>query len=85
MGQVLGHDAELYKVEGQEIYFVVDTNWKDRFEQPQPQAALNGVFSQTLGQAVMVRFISKEAVSASKESKGESLIDVARQLASQNS
>ena len=86
MAEVLTHDAELYKVEGQEIYFVVATNWKERFEQPQPQAALNSVFSQTLRQAVSVRFVSKEVLSgALKESKGESLIDVARQLASLNS
>ncbi|MCB0168687.1 MAG: hypothetical protein KDI79_30955, partial [Anaerolineae bacterium] len=38
---------------------------KKKFEQPQPQTALNEAFSYALGQPVMVRFISDHDVAAS--------------------
>lgn len=57
-------DARLHKVIGNEIYFVTFDLMKKKFEQPQPQTALNEAFSEALGQTVMVRFLSENDVAA---------------------
>lgn len=57
--------AKLQKVIGNEIYFITFDLMKKKFEQPQPQIALNEAFSYALGQPVMVRFVSDHDMTAS--------------------
>jgi len=49
---------------------------KKKFEQPEPKAALDGAFSQVLGQPVVIKFLTEDVISnaasnSSKTSSGE--------------
>ena len=50
--------AQLHRVEENEIYFVTFDFMKQRFDKPQPRAAIDEAFSQALGRNVSVRFVS---------------------------
>lgn len=79
MAEVLRNNAKLHKVEGNEIYFVVEEQWKGRFEQPAPQIALNDAFSKAIQQSVVIRFLSQEKLHTQAESEGgpEILVEAA--------
>ncbi|MDM8532767.1 DNA polymerase III subunit gamma/tau [Anaerolineales bacterium HSG25] len=83
MSEVLRNNAQLFKIAGNEIYFVVDGSWKTRFEKAQPQAALNDVFSNALRRKVSIKFLAKEGFAqSSKTGQGpQILVDEARKLA----
>jgi len=55
--------AQLHRVEENEIYFVTFDFMKQRFDKPQPRAAIDEAFSQALGRNVSVRFVSDSEAS----------------------
>ena len=72
MAEALRNNTRLYKVANKEKYFVTSGLLKGRFERPEPRGAINEVFSWAIGQPVVVRFISEDAVS---KAKGEETTD----------
>jgi hypothetical protein len=60
--------AQLYRVSGREIHFITSELMKRRFEKPQPKAAVDEAFSQVLGRAVMVHFLSEKNISGASQS-----------------
>lgn len=54
--------CQLHRVAGNEVYFVTFDLMKEKFEKPKPKAALNNAFSQVLGKAVVVRFVTERDV-----------------------
>ncbi len=88
MAETLRTQTQLYKVSGNEIYFVTNELMKQRFEKPQPQTALNEAFSQAIGQPVSIRFISEQMVNAPNveqdtdqvEENLDSLLKIAEEL-----
>lgn len=73
MGEVLRNNASLRAVHGNQIQFTVTTNWKERFEQPKPQAALNEIFSTVLGQPVVICFLPQESTHISDAEEADNL------------
>ena len=63
MAEALRNQAQLYRVSGGEIQFITSELMKQRFEKPQPQAAINDTFSKAVGQPVVVRFLADTTVS----------------------
>ncbi|MDX1524522.1 MAG: hypothetical protein R3264_23025, partial [Anaerolineae bacterium] len=59
--------AQLHRVSGREIHFVTSELMKRRFEKPQPKAAVDEAFSQVLGQAVLVHFLSEKNISSASQ------------------
>jgi DNA polymerase-3 subunit gamma/tau len=55
--------AQLYKIEGNEIFFITMPLLKKKFEQPIPQKAVNDAFAQALGHPVVVHFLTDHEVS----------------------
>lgn len=62
MAEALRNQARVHQVTGREIQFVTRARLKQRFEKPQPQAALDAAFSRIMGQPVKVRFLSEEEI-----------------------
>lgn len=54
--------AQLYKVDGNEIFFITMPLLKKKFEQPIPQKAVNDAFAQALGHSVVVHFLIDQEV-----------------------
>ncbi|HMQ54842.1 MAG TPA: DNA polymerase III subunit gamma/tau [Anaerolineae bacterium] len=54
--------AQLYKVDGNEIFFITMPLLKKKFEQPIPQKAVNEAFAQALGHSVVVHFLIDQEV-----------------------
>lgn len=52
-------NAQLYGVKGDEILIITFDLMKNRFEKPQPKAAINEAFSVILGRNVSIRFLSE--------------------------
>ncbi len=85
MAEALRNQCRLHQVTGNEIQFVTNDLMKQRFEKPQPQAAVNDAFSRALGQSVRVRFLSEKAVARPTDTQADdeelaALLDTARQL-----
>jgi len=66
IAKALRHDARLYKVSGNEIYFITSTLMKEKFERPQPRINIGDVFSRQLRQPVQVHFLSESQASSSE-------------------
>ncbi len=58
IAKALRYDARLVKVAGNEIFFVTSELLKKKFEQAQPQANIESVFSHQLGRTVRVNFLT---------------------------
>ncbi len=71
MAETLRNQAQLYRVSGREIQFITSELMKQRFEKPQPQAAINETFSKAVGQPVVVRFLTDTAVSKPQDQGAE--------------
>ncbi len=85
MAEALRNQTRLYKVEGNEIYFVTMDMLKERFEKPKPTTALNEAFSQVIGMPVAVRFLSEKTATTSlteghEEQDHIALLKVAEEL-----
>lgn len=88
MAEALRSQTRLYKVFGNEIHFITIDMMKQRFEKPQPQAALNEAFSQIIGQPISIRFLSEAAAAniatedeqAAKQDNAEELLKIAEEL-----
>ncbi len=76
MAETLRSQTRLYKVSGNEIYFITVDMMKDRFEKPQPSLALNEAFSGIIGLPVSVRFLSEKSVSTTSPGDGEDSADM---------
>ena len=60
--------ARLYKVDGNEVYFITFDFMKQRFDKPKPRAAIDEAFSEVLGQTVSVHFLSDSEASGGTSS-----------------
>jgi DNA polymerase-3 subunit gamma/tau len=65
IAKALRNAARLIKVSGRQIHFVTDPMMKKKFEQPQPKANIDDVFSRLLGQPVNIRFWTETELSLS--------------------
>lgn len=65
MAEALRTDVRFHRVSGKEIYFITSDFMKNRFEKPQPRAAIDNAFSRAIGQIVAVRFLSESSVTSS--------------------
>jgi hypothetical protein len=63
MAEALRNQAQLYRVEGNDIHFITSEWMKARFEKPQPRGAIHEVFGKVLGYGVSVHFLSEKSVS----------------------
>lgn len=70
MAEALRNQTQLYRVAGNEIQFITFELMRKRFEKPQPQTAINEAFSTAIGQKVVVRFLSENMVSRTKDQEG---------------
>lgn len=64
MAEALRTDVHFHRVSGKEIYFITSDFMKNRFEKPQPRAAIDNAFSRAIGQNVAVRFLSESSVTS---------------------
>jgi len=64
IAKALRYDARLVKVAGNEIFFVTSELLKKKFEQAQPQANIESVFSHQLGRTVRVNFLTDNEATA---------------------
>ncbi len=72
IAKALRYDAKLYKVSGNEIYFVTSIMMKEKFEKPKPRENIDSVFSQVLGQTVIVKFLTDDDVGLSSSAEAAS-------------
>ena len=89
MAETLRTQTRLYKVSGNQVYFVTNEMMKQRFEKPQPQTALNDAFSRAVAQPISVHFVTEQAATAGGQAgsdekqaqeNAEALLKVAEEL-----
>ncbi|MDX1522263.1 MAG: hypothetical protein R3264_11585, partial [Anaerolineae bacterium] len=82
MAEALRTQTRLYKVAGNQIYFVTVEVMKERFEKPQPQSALNDAFSRIIGRPVSIHFMlesdTSDPVQKDDQSNEDHLIELVK-------
>jgi DNA polymerase-3 subunit gamma/tau len=63
MAEALRNQAQLYRVEESNIYFVTSEWMKARFEKPQPRTAIHEAFIKVLGYTVSIHFVPENSAS----------------------
>jgi DNA polymerase-3 subunit gamma/tau len=63
MAEALRNQAQLYRVEGNNIHFVTSEWMKARFEKPQPRTAIHEAFMKVLGRPVSIHFVPESSAS----------------------
>lgn len=86
MAEAIRNRARLYRVSGNEIYFITSEWLKARFEKPQPRSAIHEAFAVVLGMAVSIHFVDEDSVSLVPEyadpidKDSEALVRIAEEL-----
>ncbi len=85
MAESLRNQVRLSKVSGNEIFFTTTDMLKERFDKPQPHAAITEAFALAIDAKVVVRFVADSAADQDKQAGSETadadeLLKVAEEL-----
>lgn len=80
MAEAIRNRARLYRISGNEIYFITSEWLKVRFEKPQPRSAIHEAFGVALGVVVSIHFIAEQEDYPAIDKESEALVRIAEEL-----